>query len=72
MPLSKAQKRAMVHPNVLGAGAAKRSHLAPKNKPAVVMAEFARGTLHSGSGKIVTNPKQAIAIAISESKRKRK
>ena len=71
MPLSPAQKRAMQHPNVLGAGAAKRRRLAPKNKPAVVMAEFSRGTLHSGSGRIVRNRKQAIAIAISESKKRK-
>ena len=33
-----------------------------------VMHEFKHGTLHSGSktGPIVTNPKQAIAIALSE------
>ena len=33
-----------------------------------VLSEFKRGALHSGSssGKVVTNPKQAIAIALSE------
>ncbi len=33
-----------------------------------VMREFQSGQLHSGSshGKVVTNPKQAIAIALSE------
>jgi hypothetical protein len=32
-----------------------------------VMGEFKEGTLHSGkNGKVVKNPKQAIAIAISE------
>jgi hypothetical protein len=37
-----------------------------------VMHEFKTGKLHSGkSKKIVKNPKQAIAIAISESKRKK-
>jgi len=38
------------------------------------MEEFKAGKLHSGSkkGPKVTNPKQAIAIAISESKKKRK
>lgn len=37
----------------------------------IVMTEFKEGTLRSGSkkGKKVTNPKQAIAIAISESKK---
>jgi hypothetical protein len=62
----------MNHPNTYGAGAAKRrkSKAPAKTKVAVVMHEFKAGKLHSGgSGKIVTNPKQAIAIAISEQKR---
>lgn len=38
-----------------------------------VMGEFKEGTLHSGKGgKVVTNPRQAIAIAISESKKRKK
>lgn len=37
-----------------------------KNKIAVVMEEFKAGKLKSSSGKKVTNPKQAMAIAISE------
>ena len=38
-----------------------------------VMREYKAGTLHSGKGgPIVKNPKQAVAIAISESKRKKK
>jgi hypothetical protein len=39
-----------------------------------VMHKFKHGTLHSGSktGPTVTNRKQAVAIAISESKPKRK
>lgn len=42
-----------------------------KNKIKKVMHEFKEGKLHSGSkkGPVVTNPKQAIAISISESKR---
>ncbi len=37
------------------------------------MGEYKEGTLHSGKGgKVVTNPKQAIAIAISESKKRKK
>jgi hypothetical protein len=33
------------------------------------MREFKEGTLHSGKGgKVVKNPKQAIAIALSEAK----
>ena len=37
-----------------------------------VYKEFGKGELHSGSkkGPVVTNPKQASAIAISEAKRK--
>ena len=38
-------------------------------KTGKVMHEFKTGTLHSGKGgKVVTNPKQAIAIALSEAK----
>jgi hypothetical protein len=39
-----------------------------------VMGEFKEGTLHSGKGgKVVTNPKQAVAIALSQAgKAKRK
>jgi hypothetical protein len=37
------------------------------------MREFKEGTLHSGKkGPVVKNSKQAIAIAISESKKKKK
>jgi hypothetical protein len=66
-------KEAMKHPNVLGAGAKKRKKLKPAERSSAVMKEFARGTLHSGSGEIVKNPAQAKAIAISEAgKKKRK
>lgn len=37
-----------------------------------VMGEYKDKKLKSSSGQRVTNPKQAIAIAISESKRKKK
>jgi hypothetical protein len=37
-----------------------------KNKVQTVMREFKSGDLKSSSGKKVTNPKQAIAIALSE------
>ena len=39
-----------------------------KSKVKKVMKEFSKGELHSGSkkGPVVTNPKQGIAIAISE------
>lgn len=40
-----------------------------KNKVATVMGEFKRGKLKSSSGKPVTDPKQAMAIAISEQQR---
>ena len=67
---SKIQK-AMTHSNKLGAGASKRraSNLSKPEKVEVVMKEYKRGTLHSGSGSIVSNPKQAIAIALSEAKK---
>lgn len=43
-----------------------------ENKISQVMHEFGEGKLHSGSkhGPQVTNPKQAIAISISEARRK--
>ena len=37
-----------------------------KNKVGMVMKEFKRGDLKSSSGQKVTNPKQAMAIALSE------
>jgi hypothetical protein len=44
----------------------------PATKIRKVMREFKEGTLHSGKkGPVVKNPKQAIAIAISESKKKK-
>lgn len=43
-----------------------------KDKVATVMHEFKAGKLKSSSGEKVTNPKQAIAIAISEQQRKNK
>jgi hypothetical protein len=44
---------------------------AKKKKVEKVMHEFGEGELHSGSksGPKVTNPKQAIAIALSESRK---
>lgn len=71
MARSKAIQKAMKHPDVPGAGAKKRKGLKGKEKIHTVMAEFKRGTLHSGkSEKAVTNPKQAIAIALSEARKK--
>ncbi len=44
-----------------------------EKKVGKVMSEFKAGTLHSGKGgKVVKNPKQAIAIALSEAKVARK
>jgi len=61
------QDEAMEHPDVLGAGAKKRKKLRNKeDKIAVVMREFKRGTLRSGTGKKVTDRKQALAIALAE------
>jgi hypothetical protein len=40
-----------------------------KKKVGIVMKEFREGTLKSGSGKAVTNRKQALAIALSEAKK---
>lgn len=54
-------------------GAAKSSAKSSA-KVAKVMGEYKRGQLHSGSAKgpVVTNPKQAKAIAMSEAKRAKK
>jgi hypothetical protein len=42
-------------------------------KVSAVMKKFKKGKLHSGkSGKIVKNPKQAIAIALSEANMSKK
>ncbi|VTR92342.1 Uncharacterized protein OS=Chryseobacterium sp. P1-3 GN=HX13_18445 PE=4 SV=1 [Gemmata massiliana] len=41
-----------------------------QEKVGEVMHEFKRGKLKSGSGKKVTNPKQAIAIGLSEARKK--
>jgi len=65
-------KAAEHHPDVLGAGAKKRKHLKGKEKVEVVMHEFKHHTLHSGSGAKVSNPKQALAIAMSEAGQSKK
>ena len=44
-----------------------------KKKVGTVMREFKEGTLHSGrNGKVVKNPKQAVAIALSEARKVKK
>jgi hypothetical protein len=43
-----------------------------KNKVGMVMKEFKRGDLKSSSGQKVTNPKQAMAIALSEAGKSKK
>lgn len=70
-PKHQHSEAAMHHPDVPGAGAAKRAHIKnPKTKVATVMEEFKHGTLHSGKSKTaVTNPKQAIAIGLSEARK---
>jgi hypothetical protein len=52
----------------------KRSKASIVNKKVKkVMGEFKEGTLHSGKGgKVVKNPKQAIAIALSEARKVKK
>jgi hypothetical protein len=43
---------------------------AGKAKMGAVMHEFGKGELHSGKGgKVVSNPKQAVAIALSSAKK---
>jgi hypothetical protein len=59
-------REAMRHVDKLGAGAKKRKKLSGKDKVETVMAEFKRGTLHSGGGPRVKKRKQAVAIAMSE------
>ena len=46
---------------------------AGQKKVGKVMGEYKEGTLHSGKGgKVVKNPKQALAIALSQAKVKKK
>ena len=43
-----------------------------KAKIAATMDEYGSGTLKSGSGASVTNPKQAVAIALSQARKAQK
>ena len=67
-------KEVYKHGSKLGAGAAKRRsmHLARPQKVGAVMGEFKRGTLHSGGGGVVKSRQQAIAIALSEARKRKK
>lgn len=47
-------------------GSKPRGKKAKRNKVRKVMKEFKRGDLRSSSGQKVTNPKQAVAISLSE------
>jgi len=71
--MNKKVREAMKHPDKLGAGAKKRKKLNESDNASAVMGEWKRGTLHSGSGKIVpkSNKKQALAILMSENRRKK-
>lgn len=64
--MNKRQREAMEHPDVTGAGAAKRRKLPSSERGEVIAKEFERGTLHSGSGDIVTKPAQMRAIIYHE------
>lgn len=65
-------KNAMRHPDVYGAGAAKRRNLPPKERPAVAVKEYERGTLNSGSGHRATSKAQALAIGYSEARKNKR
>lgn len=47
-------------------------HLSKEQKVRFVMDEFAKGKLHSSNGDLVTDRKQAVAIAMSEAGMARK
>ena len=57
----------------MGNAVSSRSHREMRNKAHKVMSEFKAGTLHSGSkkGPVVKSRKQAVAIAVSEARRKK-
>jgi hypothetical protein len=49
-----------------------KTKTAAQKKRAIVMKEFKKGELRSGSGALVSNPKQAVAIAYSEGRNAKK
>lgn len=63
-----------MHSEAYGMGAKRRRMMkGSKAKVHAVMSEYKHGSLHSGgSKKIVTNRNQAIAIALSEARRRKK
>lgn len=65
-------QRATTGSTAFRAGAERRKNLRGREKVGVVLKEFKRGTLHSGSGQIVKNRNQAIAIGLSEAGLSRK
>lgn len=76
LPLADQRKLKEQYKEVATTGYAKGGDVVAKapskkqqTKVGKVMKEFKEGTLHSGKGgKVVKNPKQAIAIALSEAK----
>ena len=74
MSLTTKTKKRAVRSSSKSKTRAKQSNIPPlKSKVKKVMHEFKEGVLFSGgSGKKVTNPKQAIAIALSEGRKARK
>lgn len=69
---NKAVSKALQHPNKLGAGAKARKNLNKSDNSNAIIAEYKRGTLHSGSGGVVKSKKQAIAIIVSTNKGRKK
>lgn len=65
-------REALRHPDKPGAGAAKRKDLSVNDHFDAIMAEFKRGTLRSGDTAHVRRRAQALAIAFSESGKKKK
>jgi hypothetical protein len=72
---SRKVKKALAHEDKYGEGAKARraADLSEPEEYAAIETERKQGTLHAGgSGKVVTNPAQAKAIAHSEFERKKK